>query len=335
MGTKSLKSVVKISLTSILSILAIYLLLSQIELSSIPEVLTSIHPINLIVSWVLYAFFVFVKAYRFRIIISQNTKVPEQSTISMMRLYSIISIHTFWSNLLPMRTGDLSYVYLMKTRGDVSGVKSISSLIIASVIDILLLMLTMMISGFLLRTRLNRTLSSIILFALPLIISSFLVGLIIAMFIFPEHLSRFFDKISKLLHVDKNRVFLWIYSKFKQILQEFTNISLNLRFIKIIWASIAVIFLRFGIQCYLIKAMDLQIGILPIIFALAFTGFCNIFPIQTVGSIGAVEAPWTLALISFSVTKEAAIISGFSLHIIILIYCALMGLYGFVTDFSR
>ena len=29
--------------------------------------------------------------------------------------------------------------------------------------------------------------------------------------------------------------------------------------------------------------------------------------------------------------KEEAIVSGFSLHIIILIYCAFMGLYGFVV----
>lgn len=322
----SLKAIIKIALTSILAALAVYLLLSKIDLSSIPRVITGISPVVLVIGFGLYAFFVFLKASRFKIIL----RTDKTNKIPTLQLYSIIALHTFWSNLLPMRTGDFSYLYLMKTRGSISGTKSIASLMIASIIDVLLLMLTMAVIGFRFREKLNTTLSGMVLFGIPLIGCAALICLIIAIMFFPDKIHRFLDRISNILRLEKNRVFLWFYDKLKQLLQELSNISLNLRFAKIVLTSIAIISLRFGMQCYLIKAMHLEIGIMPVIFALAFTGFCNMFPIQSIGSLGAVEAPWTLALIIFSIPKEEAIVSGFSLHIIILIYCAFMGLYGFV-----
>lgn len=329
--SQSLKSIIKIASTSIFAVLAVYLLLSKIDLSRIPEVLTGISPIALFISFGLYAFFVFIKTLRFKLILTSDAKSQTQTEIPTLQLYSIVALHTFWSNLLPMRTGDLSYVYFMKTRGTVSGVKSVASLMIAGIIDLFLLMATMATIGFAFRAKLSATLSGMFLFGLPIIGCIFLISLIGTMLFCPGRVHKLLDKISSILHSRENRILLWLYDKFNQLLQELTDISFNWRFAKIMLASLTVLFLRFGMQCYLIKAMHLEIKILPILFALAFTGFCNMFPIQSIGSLGAVEAPWTLALISFGISKEDAILSGFSLHIVIIIYCVFMGLYGFVV----
>lgn len=89
--------------------------------------------------------------------------------------------------------------------------------------------------------------------------------------------------------------------------------------------------MRFGMQCYLVKAMGFNLSILEILFALAFTAFCNMFPVQSVASIGTIELPWAWALISLGVSKDAAIASGLSLHIIIILYCVILGLYGAIN----
>jgi uncharacterized membrane protein YbhN (UPF0104 family) len=84
-------------------------------------------------------------------------------------------------------------------------------------------------------------------------------------------------------------------------------------------------------QCYLVQAMKMDLGIIEIMFALSFTSFFNMFPIQTLGNFGTVEVPWILALTGLGVSGEYAIISGFSLHILTLFYSLLLGAYGAIS----
>jgi hypothetical protein len=120
----------------------------------------------------------------------------------------------------------------------------------------------------------------------------------------------------------------WLGDKLAQVVHELTDVSFNMRLLGIFAYSVVILGLRFGMQCYLVKGMDLNLGILEILFALAFTAFCNMFPIQSIASFGTIELPWAWALISLSASKDAAIASGFSLHIIIILYSVALGLYG-------
>lgn len=96
--SQSLKSIIKIASTSIFAVLAVYLLLSKIDLSRIPKVLTGISPIALFISFGLYAFFVFIKTLRFKLILTSDAKSQTQTEIPTLQLYSIVALHTFWSN---------------------------------------------------------------------------------------------------------------------------------------------------------------------------------------------------------------------------------------------
>ena len=84
-------------------------------------------------------------------------------------------------------------------------------------------------------------------------------------------------------------------------------------------------------QCYLVRAMNIELRVLEIIFALSFTAFFNMFPIQSFGNFGTVEAPWIWALLQLQVPEDLAIIAGFSLHLLIIFYSVILGIFGLIS----
>jgi len=316
------KRLIKLIFTSGIALVAVYLLLSSIELRRIPQALGSIPIQTIIIGFLMYTFFVLMKTIRFRSILNLN--------LPLGRFFRIIALHTFWTNILPMRTGDISYIYLLKSREKVSGTKSVASLMVVSVLDILLQLTLIVGIAWYFKPRLASKISYTAFLLIPFLGILALLSIVSISLIFPkrcvsvtERISLTFQRLSPLL---LKRGISWIGDKSAQIVHELTDISFNVRLLGIFVYSVVILGVRFGMQCYLVKAMNLNLDILDILFALAFTAFCNMLPIQSVASFGTIELPWTWALISLGASKDAAIASGFSLHIIIIMYSVALGL---------
>jgi len=54
----------------------------------------------------------------------------------------------------------------------------------------------------------------------------------------------------------------------------------------------------------------------------------SLVPIHGPAGFGTVEAPWVLALMYLDVSEKDAITSGFSLHIMIILFCVILGISG-------
>jgi len=340
-------------------LVAVYFLLSSIELRRIPEVLSRIPIPTLVIGFLMYLFFVLLKTLRFQSILN--------ITLSLKRFFPIIALHTFWTNLLPMRTGDISYIYLLKSREQVSGTKSVASLMVVSVLDILLQLMLIVGIAWYFKSRLASKISYTTFLLIPFLGILALLSIVSVSLILPKrcvamaegialtfqrlngkrargqngkrvnyccHFRRnpegFWGIPSELAVLPSCRL-AWLGDKLAQLSRELTDISVNMRLLGIFAYSVVILGVRFGMQCYLVKAMGLNLGVLEILFALAFTAFCNMFPIQSVASLGTIELPWAWALISLSAPKDAAIASGFSLHIIIILYSVVLGLSGVIT----
>ena len=327
------KRLIKLIFTSGIALVAVYLLLSSIELRRIPQALGSIPIQTIIIGFLIYTFFVLMKTIRFRSILNLN--------LPLRRFFPIIALHTFWTNILPMRTGDISYIYLLKSREKVSGTKSVASLMVVSVLDILLQLTLIVGIAWYFKPRLDSKISYISFLLIPFLGILTLLSIVSISLIFPKRcvsvtkrISLTFQRLSPPLLKGAGGI-SWIGDKLAQIVHELTDISFNMRLLGIFAYSVVILGVRFGIQCYLVKAMGLNLGILEILFALAFTAFCNMFPIQSIASIGTIELPWAWALISLGASKDAAIASGFSLHIIIIMYSVALGLYGVINSRLR
>ncbi len=236
-----------------------------------------------------------------------------------------------FANVLPMRAGELSYMYLLKKNANTPGTKSFASLITGAVADALLILIMMFFVAWHLRSEIvNRSteisisglLSSLLqklpeskLFMILVILA--LISIIVAI------LLKWKNYRLKLL-----KFWAFIKSKSMEIFNELTNISFDLRLLGIILFSVLIIVLRFGTQWVIVRSMNVEINIWQFSFAMLFSVLFSLLPIHGPAGFGTVEAPWVLALAYLGVPSKDAIISGFSLHIIIIIFCVILGLYG-------
>ena len=268
----------KVLIPTSIAVIVCYFLLREISIQQIPDTLGRAPVFALVIGFVLYSMLVWTKALRFRELLELNVPVKQ--------LTPILALHTFWGNLLPMRSGDLSYVYLMKRREGVDETKSVASLMLASVIDLMLLLTFMVVTGWILRSNLLGQLSYSILFVVPLLIFCALALLVSTACTAPNACLTIVSYFAKpLLHLQL-RPITWFVNKFLNVVRELTHIRFDVRFCKI-WAySLLGLGVRFGFQCYLAREMGIDISVVRLTFALAFTSIFNLLPVQSIGNFG-------------------------------------------------
>jgi uncharacterized protein (TIRG00374 family) len=305
----------------------VWLLLSEIDPRDVPRAIGNVPLLSLLLAFLLYATSVYLKAVRFKIIL--------RAGISLRQLFPIVSLYMFFANILPMRTGELSYVYLLKKQARTPGTKSFASLIVGGIADSAVILMAMLIVGWHLRDALaegfsrflsaltqkseafiQATRSNLLLYAIAMV---FLIGFIIGIV---------------LLKRKKHRV--WHYAstmkaKAREVGSELADVSFDTRLLGIIVCSVLIISFRFGTQWYLVRSMGITIGIWKLSFALLFGVLFSLIPIHGPAGFGTVEAPWVAALVLLDIPRVDAITSGFGLHIIIILYCIILGFYGAVN----
>ncbi len=320
MNRKQFQQVAKIGLPTVLAIVVTYFLLKQIDLQEIPRTLSRLSIEALLIGFISYCLLVLAKTLRFRALLNLESRVHH--------IFPILALHTFWGNILPMRTGDVSYVYLMRRRQKVDATQGIASLLVASLIDLVLLIGLVIATAWLLRTELRETFSGRLLYLLPLLVGGGLIVTVVSVYTVPNACLRLAARCaSPLLHLEI-RPITWGVNKGLEVLQELMAFRSNRRFLEVWLYSLLCLVIRFGFQCYLVIEMGIDIPMIEVLFALAFTNVFNLFPVQTVGNFGTTEFPFVWLLHHFGTSVETATVAGFSLHILILLYCLPLGAYG-------
>ena len=321
MNREQIQRIIKIGLPTVLAVIITYFLLKEIDIQQIPQTLSRLSVKALFIGFICYCLLVLAKTLRFRALLNLDSSVHQ--------IFPILALHTFWGNILPMRTGDVSYVYLMQRRQKVDATQGIASLLVASLIDLILLIGLVIATAWLLRSELRDTFSGTVLYLMPLLIGSGLITVVGFVSVAPDVCMRFADRcVSPLLRLEKRPV-SWVVSKGLRVLQELTAFRSNRRFLEVWTYSLMCLVIRFGFQCYLVVEMGVDVPITEVLFALAFTNVFNLLPVQTVFNFGTTEFPFVWLLKHFGTSVEVATVTGFSLHILILLYCVPLGLYGY------
>ena len=319
---KQLQRVTKIGLPTVLAVIIAYFLLKEIDIQEIPKTLSRLSIRALLIGFGCYCLLVLAKTLRFRALLNLDSGVHQ--------VFPILAMHTFWGNILPMRTGDVSYVYLMQRRQKVDATQGVASLLVASLIDLVLLIGLVVATAWLLRTALRDTFSGTVLYLIPLLLGSGLIAVVVFVYAAPRACMRFAERCAAPLLTREKRSVSWAVDKVLAVLRELTTFRSNRRFLEV-WAySVLCLVIRFGFQCYLVTEMGVEIPMTEVLFALTFTNVFNLLPIQTVGNFGTTEFPFVWLLNHFGTSIETATVTGFSLHILILLYCLPLGASGFL-----
>ena len=319
---KQLQRVTKIGLPTVLAVVIAYFLLKEIDIQQIPKTLSRLSIKALLIGFGCYCLLVLAKALRFRALLNLDSGVYQ--------VFPILAMHTFWGNILPMRTGDVSYVYLMQRRQKVDATQGIASLLVASLIDLVLLMGLVVATAWLLRAALRDTFSGTVLYLTPLLMGGGLVAVVVFVYAAPRACMRFAERCAGPLLALEKRPVSWTVDKVLAVLRELMTFRSNRRFLEVWLYSVLCLVIRFGFQCYLVTEMGVEIPMTEVLFALAFTNVFNLLPVQTVGNFGTTEFPFVWLLNHFGTSIKTATVTGFSLHILILLYCLPLGASGFL-----
>ncbi|MCE2400151.1 flippase-like domain-containing protein [Candidatus Poribacteria bacterium] len=321
LNQKRLQRIVRIALQISLAVVISFFVLKEIDLNETSKILSRMSIKAILIGFGCYCLLVLAKTLRFRTLLGLDSNVHS--------IFPILALHTFWGNFLPMRTGDISYIYLMQRRQKVDATQGIATLMVASIIDLVLLTVLMAATAILLLPELGGSHSWTVLYLTLLVIGTGLTMLMVLACVAPNFFVSLAQNWAKpLLRLEKKPI-TWFVNKCLVIVEEITAFRLNLRFLKVWGYSLLCLIIRFGFQCYLVVEMGVDIPLIEVLFALAFTNGFNLLPIQNFGNFGTTEFPFRELLHRLGTSKKDGFDTGFSLHLLILLYCIPLGIYGF------
>lgn len=295
----------------------IFILFTQISLHDLYRLLKDVNPSWTVLGCFAYLLAIFLRALRFRWLIHSRR-------ILLSELFHISVFYHLSLMVLPSKLGELSFPYFLNRRGGMSMTEGLASLIASRVYDffIVLIIFLFAIIGFqgLLRINLALTLSLFIL-------------LILAILFAFSHMSAFLMWVAALIgkmdewdRLKNSKTLLWIRRKLHEMAEDFyaikarrTHVSVSLVSLGA-WVSIFFVFYAF------MRGFEIEVSLLKVVFASTIAVIANALPISGIGNWGTLEAGWAAGFLLVGLSKQEAIATGFGVHILIFLLCAITAL---------
>ncbi|GIX07386.1 MAG: hypothetical protein KatS3mg115_1789 [Candidatus Poribacteria bacterium] len=261
------------------------------------------------VGFLLYLLFVGIKALRYRVLLGN---------LPWKVLLRAVGLHTFWSNLLPFRTGDVAYLLLLRREGAVALRHGTSALLLASLLDLWWVASVTGGAGLLLLSRgagHRGTIGTLSGWAAGIS----LVGALL--FLFSRQAIEAIGRRLAAAKAAPDR----LRERLMDLNQYLSERIAPRRLGMLLLLSGFLLGLRYGFQLYLVVRMFPEVSAGAALFALAFTSWVNLFPVQGVANLGSVEIPWAWAMAQAGVSGPTGLTSGFALHGVVLTYALGIG----------
>jgi uncharacterized protein (TIRG00374 family) len=303
----------------VITIALVAILLSQIQIADVITTLAGIDPLYLIVGFAFYVCSYFFRALRFHILLNKE--------VGLRDLFNIVCVHNMVNNILPARTGELSYIYLLKKLHNKETGEGIATLFVARVFDFISISLFFFISALMIQDLPTIILNVIVgIAAFLVLIVIFLITLLYFEDSFLNLVRNFFSRFNW----DKKYFGDYLLRKGEETVVSFEKIKTSgkVTVITLILVSFGIWMSLYSLNYILVGAMNINLGYFVVLLASTFAIFTTVLPIQGIGGFGTIEGGWAVGFIAVGLTREVAISSGFGYHIIIWIYFLILGCGG-------
>lgn len=311
-----MKSKLKVLLL-IITIILVIILLSQIQLTDIIKTLLSINPWYILLGFIFYVLGDLLRALRFHILLNKQVGIRD--------MFNVVCIHNMMNNILPARTGEISYIFLLKKYHDKKSGEGITTLFVARAFDFISISLLFFISIFMIRDLPEIvTLSVWFIFFLFTLIVIFLIVLLYYGDSFLSLVRTFLRRF----RLEERRIIEYSLRKGAEGVHSFEKIrSKNVLFLIFLF-SVLILISNYMLIFILLQSMNIYLPFQIVVVGATFVLLTTVSPIYGIGGFGTTEGVWTLVFVPLGMTLETAIISGFSYHIIIWLYFLIAGGYG-------
>jgi len=301
----------------LISIALIAFLLSQITYSDVVATLTTTNPIYLVAGFAVYLCSYFFRSLRFRVLLSGD--------MNLSSLFTVVCVHNLANKILPARTGEVSYVYLLKKFHNRKTGEGIASLFAARVFDFILILVFFLAS--LLSIDNVTIFSGQILWLIGVTLIT-LVLILVAAIWFDKQFLHLVNLILHKIGFDKYSTVQFIMRKSAETVESFQIIKTRHVLGRTFGLSIAIWLTMYLMYALLLYAFGVRLQLPEVILIVSFIAILPLLPIYSIGGFGTTEITTTAILVAFGVTTETAIVVSFSSHIVGFIYCVIAGLYG-------
>jgi len=305
----------------IITLFFVAILLTQISLGDIVKTLQQINPPFIIAGFCLYVGCYIFRSLRFYYLL--NRKIPAAD------LFSVVCLHNLINMVLPAKTGELSYIYLVnKHHGRTIG-EGIATLLIARIFDIISISALFLVSFAIVVHSL--TVHMTLVYGVMLVLGLF----IVLLFIFQNKSRSFLEaglRLGSFAGIEKTRPVNLILKKGEETVAALENArtTKEYSFITIFLLSLGVWGCLYAFTALMVIAMNIHAELFAIFFACTFAFMTAILPVQGLGNFGTFEAGWTVGFLSIGVPPELAVSTGFSFHIINVFFSGILGLAGII-----
>lgn len=248
--------------------------------------------------------------------------------IGFLNLLSITGLHNMYNRILPFRTGEISYVYLLRERKNLPAAEGTATLIVARIFDYIMISFLFITCNFFLYKSLSSNMKIVTLIMSAFLFVSF--GILLYLTILGNQAISAIETIISKLGLLKIKILRQIIIKGHEMVESFEIISSRKTYFLTFLASFALWANMFFIHQSIMKGMGIDIGILSVIIGSTFAVLTNVLPIHGIAGFGTIEAGWTIGYMMLGYDKNVAISSAFLVHLLIL-FCALFyGLLGYI-----
>lgn len=312
-----------IILTILITVVLLTLLFTQVQLIDVITTIENINLVFLLIGFILYTCSYIFRAWRFHILLNKE--------VSTKDLFNIGCVHNMMNSLLPVRTGELSYIYLLKKVNSRTTGEGIASLIVARIFDFIAITLLFFIS-FIFAEDLLTELVPVIWILLIFLLGMVFLLLMVMYAKEPVRLLKFILKITWLDKLSASNYVLKIFEEGEKSIEKIHSKNL---FIQVLLLSLIVWFLNDLIVFFLLKGMDINLPLQIVVLGATFSLLSMIIPIQGIAGFGTQEGFWVFAFAPLGLTLDKAISTGFAFHIVIILYFLILGAVGIVSLKSK
>lgn len=312
----------RILFSTLITVVLLFILFTQISLRDLLTLLIRIDPLYALLGGAAYFLATLFRALRFRWLIHSKE-------ISLDELFRISVFYHLSLMVLPSKLGELSYPYFLNRIGGFTITEGLASLIAARVYDFFAILVIFLFSslGF-------QNLFKVNLFVV-LFLTLLLILFILVIFFYMDRLlilfSNLFGKIFKTIRKEESKTSLWVQKQIHQTSEDFSAIRAKKTYVAVALTTLGswlMIFLTF--EAFLL-GFGVKVPLVKMIFGSTVAVIANALPIGGIGNWGTHEVGWAVGFLMTGLPKEQAIATGFGVHILVFITCALLGFISWLT----
>jgi glycosyltransferase 2 family protein len=297
----------------LISLALVVFLLRRLDLAETIETLRRADPVFITLACLVYFAANYFKTIRYHFLL-------RDLGVGIGPMYAISAYQNFFNQIMPARTGELTFVYYLKKigRGDLS--RGLHSLLVTRIFDLIVVAAFFVFSAVVYFGKKP----SFILIAAGAAFFAVSVALLFNMKWLVMFSSRVFFGAMRLLRMERRPLVEKIKSKIDPVVEEFAGFETR-RHVPMLALTSILVWAALYLYSYLcILAFRVDVSFLQSVAGSTGAVLTNVLPINSFGSFGTLEAGWTGGFVMVGMSEQDAIITGFGTHIINFIASAIL-----------